>query len=319
MKVNVVGKTNFRWLFHGLSTALEENIDGVKATRFYEKGFDLYHFFRPQDLMREEFSWDVPAITSCFGMTPGETDYGSCKRAYDYCQRIICHSSPSRQHFLDAGVDPAKPVVIHTGSDPELFGFQEWDTSRPFTVGYVGKWYWRLGNVVDIKGIELLRDTFLELGRRGVEARLLFVGYGWENTVEEFRGLGIDVLSVERDEEARWPEDYPALYNRMDCVIITSKMEGGPTCVTEALSCGRPIVGTDVGMVHDLITNGINGYICDWSAAALAAGIIKILLKREGLAAGGWREVRNSIDGLTYDSWIQRHKQVYGAVLGALP
>jgi len=315
MKVNVVGKTNFRWLFHGLSTALEKNIDGVKATKFYEKGFDLYHFFRPQDLMRENFSWDVPAVTSCFGVVPGETDYESCKKAYDYCERIIVQSTPNRQHFLDIGIAPEKIVVIPTGSDPNLFDFQEWNMTLPFTVGFVGKWYWHLGTVVDIKGLHLLRDTFLELDRRGVYARLFFLGLGWEKTVDEFRQLGIDAFSMERDVEMKWPEDYPLFYNWMDCVIVTSKIEGGPACITEALSCGRPVVGTDVGMVHDLITNGINGYICDRSADALAGGIIKILLKRESLAAGGWRGVRNSVEGLTYDNWVWRHRELYQEVL----
>lgn len=44
-------------------------------------------------------------------------------------------------------------------------------------------------------------------------------------------------------------------------MIMTSKTEGTPMCVLEALSLGTPIVSTPVGGINDLIETNINGFL----------------------------------------------------------
>ncbi|MGD9201479.1 MAG: glycosyltransferase, partial [Chitinispirillia bacterium] len=40
-------------------------------------------------------------------------------------------------------------------------------------------------------------------------------------------------------------------YQKLDAVLITSTVEGGPLCFQEGLACGKEIISTDVGMVSD--------------------------------------------------------------------
>ncbi len=47
-------------------------------------------------------------------------------------------------------------------------------------------------------------------------------------------------------------EDMGKFYNSIDYILITSKIEGGPMCLTEGLACGKEIITTDVGMVPEL-------------------------------------------------------------------
>jgi len=42
-------------------------------------------------------------------------------------------------------------------------------------------------------------------------------------------------------------EDYPAFYNEMDCLLITSSTEAGPLTLFEALATGIPVVSTPTG------------------------------------------------------------------------
>jgi glycosyltransferase involved in cell wall biosynthesis len=50
----------------------------------------------------------------------------------------------------------------------------------------------------------------------------------------------------------------PIYMNASDLVCLTSKWEGSPNVIKEALACCRPIVSTDVGDVR-LLTDGIDG------------------------------------------------------------
>lgn len=71
--------------------------------------------------------------------------------------------------------------------------------------------------------------------------------------------------------------DVPFFYNSADVVVLTSKYEGSPNVIKEALACNRPIVCTDVGDVKENIL-GIDGcYICDQNPEDIARKIILAL------------------------------------------
>jgi hypothetical protein len=56
-------------------------------------------------------------------------------------------------------------------------------------------------------------------------------------------------------------EQLPDIYHKIDAVLITSTVEGGPLCFQEGLACGKEIISTDVGMVSDFKGNeGIHIY-----------------------------------------------------------
>jgi teichuronic acid biosynthesis glycosyltransferase TuaC len=52
--------------------------------------------------------------------------------------------------------------------------------------------------------------------------------------------------------------------NAVDCLLVTSFMEGSPNIVKEAMACNCPIVSTDVGDVHWLFGDEPGYYIADF-------------------------------------------------------
>ncbi|MFX0073691.1 MAG: glycosyltransferase, partial [Candidatus Hermodarchaeota archaeon] len=50
-------------------------------------------------------------------------------------------------------------------------------------------------------------------------------------------------------------------YNQCSIFIQTSRAEGLPTCVLEALSCEVPVVASNVGGTNEIIINGVNGFL----------------------------------------------------------
>jgi glycosyltransferase involved in cell wall biosynthesis len=51
-----------------------------------------------------------------------------------------------------------------------------------------------------------------------------------------------------------WRRDLPVVYRDLDIVVLTSRNEGSPVSLIEAMAAARPIVATDVGGVRELLT-----------------------------------------------------------------
>lgn len=73
-------------------------------------------------------------------------------------------------------------------------------------------------------------------------------------------------------------DDMPLYYNACDVMLLTSRHEGSPNVVKEALACNVPIVSTDVGDVRERV-EGIKGCaICPkHEPDSIALELIKVL------------------------------------------
>lgn len=52
-----------------------------------------------------------------------------------------------------------------------------------------------------------------------------------------------------------------ALYNAVDAFCISSLIDNLPNTVLEAITCGRPVIGANVGGVPDMVEDGKNGWL----------------------------------------------------------
>jgi teichuronic acid biosynthesis glycosyltransferase TuaC len=73
------------------------------------------------------------------------------------------------------------------------------------------------------------------------------------------------------------PEDLPVIMSAADCMLLTSRMEGSPNAVKEALMCNLPVVSTDVGDVAELLSDVSNSAVCSDTPADLGVALTKIL------------------------------------------
>ena len=66
-------------------------------------------------------------------------------------------------------------------------------------------------------------------------------------------------------------------YNAAHLLLLTSKTEGSPNVIKEALACNCPIVATNVGDVKDIISNVSGCYICSYNPVNVAEKINNVL------------------------------------------
>lgn len=92
-------------------------------------------------------------------------------------------------------------------------------------------------------------------------------------------------------------KEMPAIYNAADLFVTPSLQDNLPNTIMEAMSCGVPCVGFDIGGIPQMIDHLHNGYVARYrSAEDLANGIYRSLAESDyrNLSAKAREKVLNS-------------------------
>ena len=76
-------------------------------------------------------------------------------------------------------------------------------------------------------------------------------------------------------------------YNSLDLYIVASRSEGTPRPAIEAAACGVPVISTDVGIIPELLVEGVNGFVVERTYEAIKNKLHWIVDNREVLPQMG--------------------------------
>ena len=107
-----------------------------------------------------------------------------------------------------------------------------------------------------IKGPDIFLEVIADLKKRHKIFILL------SGPARGYVKRGLDAIGVPY-RHTYFPEyiNVATLYPTLDAYLLTSREEGGPKGVLEALACGIPFVGTRVGLVPDVVAHEIHGLL----------------------------------------------------------
>ncbi|WP_017381856.1 N-acetyl-alpha-D-glucosaminyl L-malate synthase BshA [Paenisporosarcina sp. TG-14] len=116
--------------------------------------------------------------------------------------------------------------------------------------------------------------------RKEMPAKLLLVGDGPEmsNIIKQVSSLGLekDVVFLGKQ------ENVSELYAISDLKLLLSEKEAFGLVLLEAMACGVPCIGSNIGGIPEVINHGHNGYIVPLhDAEAVACYAIKILTNED--------------------------------------
>ncbi|MFW5918641.1 MAG: glycosyltransferase [Halanaeroarchaeum sp.] len=103
-------------------------------------------------------------------------------------------------------------------------------------------------------------------------------------------------------------ETVPTYMNAADAMVLTSRREGSPNTVKEAMACNLPVVSTDVGDVRERL-DGVRPATVSDTDEDLVAGLVDVL--ERGVDSNG-REVAAS---LSLESMARAIRSVYESVV----
>lgn len=122
--------------------------------------------------------------------------------------------------------------------------------------------------------------------QKQVDAELWMVGDGPERGAAERLAHELGVIGSVRFLGKR--NDVPALLREADILLMPSEMESFGLAALEGMSSGVVPVGTRVGGVPELITEGVDGYLCEVGDVETMAGrVVELLSDSERLDAMG--------------------------------
>lgn len=162
-------------------------------------------------------------------------------------------------------------------------------TSGQRIVGYVGR-------LAHIKGVDLLAEGFKRLSRGRPDARLLVIGSGEEESnlrailrAEIANGFVHFAGDVSHEALPRW-------YRTMDLLVMPSRYENCSNALLEALACGVPFVGSNVGGNQAFHETGAGWLFEPNSVSSLAATLAEAVADPVGLKTKG-EHGRGHVDG----------------------
>ena len=129
--------------------------------------------------------------------------------------------------------------------------------SNKFRLGLVGRFVPLKAQHILIEAISTLPDN----SKKSIS--LTFFGTG--DLLENNRKLAnIKIPDVEVTFSG-FVTDRDEIYTNIDCLVVTSETEGLSLAILEAIASGTPIIASNVGGNSELVQDGVNGFLYEYS------------------------------------------------------
>lgn len=169
-----------------------------------------------------------------------------------------------------------------------------------------------VGRLEKVKGIEFLIKAIPFIIRTFPQATLTIIGDGQNK--ENLLGLTKDLHLEKHVHFVGWvkSKDLDIYYQKASTVVIPSVWpENFPTVCNEAMGAGRPVIGTNVGGIPELIVDGANGYLVEpQSPEQIAEKAIKLFSDEDLLKEFG-ENARKKAGEYTIEKYAENIEKIY--------
>jgi len=242
-------------------------------------------------------------------------------------QRILTVSDHVRDELLRLGIGrPEQVAVVPLGLDLEPFtraGEHRGALRSELGVADDAPLVGIVARLVPIKAHEIFLAAAARIAERVPGCRYVVVGDGERRT--ELEALAARSGLGDRVHFLGWRADLARIHADLDVMLLTSRNEGSPVALIEAMAAGLPVVATAVGGVPDLVEEGVHGHLVAMDdAASLADATLALLAdpaRRRTLAAAGRARVlaRHGAERLVADVDRVYREELAGAAVRPLP
>jgi glycosyltransferase involved in cell wall biosynthesis len=257
------------------------------------------------------WSLGLPATYTPHGWSFGPAFPGASGTVYTAVERLLARvpgtvilnvSGQERTLALSRSVGRAsRHVVVHNGVrdiDPGLFGDP---TSEVPTIVVVARHESPKDHSTLLHALAAVSD---------LSWRCVIVGGGEE--IDTTRALGRQLGLTARVDVRGHVDDVPTVIAGGSLLVLSSRSEGFPLCVLEAMRAGLPVVASDVGGISEAVDDGRTGILVPpGEVAALARAMRELLTNADLRASLGGRGRQTFADRFTIDGMVDRLEAIY--------
>lgn len=225
------------------------------------------------------------------------------KFTFGAADKIICYTETEKQELIDLGQDPRKIAVIHNGIDTDLFVPKKKDSQNNLKLLWIGRFHRG-------KGVDYLVDAFKLLHPKYPDLKLTMVGRGHErNRIKtKIRYLKLDTCIDLIDFVPN--EDIVKLYQGSTIFILPSLEEGVPRTILEAMSCGIPVVCSNLPQLVDIVSDG--GFLVPTKDPKVLADRVSEILSSESMARKmGYKGREKIIRNYSWKGTVEKTIKLY--------
>ena len=222
-------------------------------------------------------------------------------------ERIASYAPTSKIDYIRHGVDleffSPQPISRRSLGIP--------DTA--FVAGFFGA----LGSDRDggRKGMDILLAVFRHVAAAVPQLHAVFAGPGWEDFASELRATGAHATVFGFVPRSR----LPAMYSLLDVYLVTARVEGGPMTVLESLACGTPVVASRVGLVPEVVVDGVNGFSAEVGDIDTLAGALLKISARPELKAALKAASRESVENRSWADMLAPLEPILDSFMAQSP
>lgn len=256
-------------------------------------------------------------VLTWFHVVPNDPRIRFAKVAQKYVDVIHTASTITRVKLIEIGIPEKKIAVVPLGVDINIFkpvSVEEKQKIREeigipkdkIVIGSFQKdgagWgeglepKWVKGPDIFVKVVEKLKKDY------DIFILLLGPARGYVKRELDKRGIPYKHIFLKNYLEI------PKYYNSLDLYLVTSREEGGPKAVLEAMATGIPLVSTKVGMAPEIIKEGYNGLLADVDDIEMLSGKVRRILDDGNMAK---RIAKNGLETVKDYSWEKITKRYY--------
>jgi glycosyltransferase involved in cell wall biosynthesis len=179
---------------------------------------------------------------------------------------IIAATERLKDDAYRAASDPSKKIIVVSNwFDDLLFKPSQKKTLNKASVSLIS-----VGRLDNGKNHILLLESVKKMSETAV-VNVLIIGSGEEKdnllNYSNRNNIRLKIIDSVPNPEI------PKFLRCADIFLITSKYEGQPQAVIEALSCGLPVIGTKVRGIKDVVRHSHNGLLCSENPMEIAKAI----------------------------------------------
>lgn len=235
-------------------------------------------------LAREMSSRDIGIVTTLHGtdisvLGQDSTLSQAIKYGIDKSDIVTTVSQALKEQTYEL-IDTVKPIetIYNFVDEREYFPRNSGNLKEQFGIQEDEKVLIHVSNFRKIKNLPHIVDAFMKI-RTNMKAKLLLVGDGPEKhrVMDQVKGSPYmkDVLFLGKQ------ENLAELYAISDLKLLLSQQESFGLVLLEAMACGVPCIGTNVGGIPEVIEHGVDGYIVELGDTEAVAAYATHLLQDE--------------------------------------